>query len=194
MAALSCLSSSYSCTWASCLEWPGQTCPSPRLSSWCHRTRWESNVLHLVIWFSPSDWGRRLQLCSEQQWTSALPSRLETNGNDNCCFFMGCLVLVLGWLTWICFSIVQLLYLQFSGEILKPNYNSVDMVEVELVDDPSNEEPRQNSSELFLVSITILPNTIKEWSSAGGKAILVFSLDLSSWGERWWTKRQAAKG
>ena len=41
MAALSCLSSSYSCTWASCWEWPGQTCPSPRLSSWCHRTRWE---------------------------------------------------------------------------------------------------------------------------------------------------------
>ena len=95
-------------------------------------------------------------------------------------FLMGCLVLVMGWLTWIGFSIVQLLYLQFSGEILKPNYNSVDMVEVELVDDPSNEEPRQNSSELFLVSITILSNTIEEWGSAGGKAILVFSLDLSS--------------
>ena len=113
------------------------------------------NQMHLVIWFSPSDWGRRLQLCSEQQWTSALPSRLETNGNDNCCFFMGCLVLVLGWLTWICFSIVQLLYLQFSGEILKPNYNSVDMVEVELVDDHSIEEPRQNSSDIFLVILSV---------------------------------------
>ena len=43
--------------------------------------------------------------------------------------------------------------MQFSGEILKPNYNSVDMVEVELVAEHSIEEPRQNSSDLFLVKI-----------------------------------------
>ena len=41
--------------------------------------------------------------------------------------------------------------LQFAGEILKPNYNSLDLVEVELVDDAANEGPRQNSSQLFLV-------------------------------------------
>ena len=44
---------------------------------------------------------------------------------------------------------------QFSGEILKPNYNSVDMVEVELVDDHSIEEPRQNSSDIFLVLLSV---------------------------------------
>ena len=65
---------------------------------------------------------------------------------------MGCLVLVLGWLTWICFSIVQLLYLQFSGEILKPNYNSVDLAEVELVHDPTYDEPRRNDTELLRVA------------------------------------------
>jgi len=34
-------------------------------------------------------------------------------------------------------------------EILKPNYNSVDLAEVELVYDPKNEEPRHNDSDLF---------------------------------------------
>ena len=43
--------------------------------------------------------------------------------------------------------------LQFAGEILKPNYNSLDLVEVELVDDAANEGPRQNSSQLFLVRL-----------------------------------------
>ena len=46
--------------------------------------------------------------------------------------------------------------LQFAGEILKPNYNSLDLVEVELVDDGANEGPRQNSSQLFLVRILLL--------------------------------------
>lgn len=34
-------------------------------------------------------------------------------------------------------------------EILKPNYNSVDLAEVELVHDPKAEEPRHNDTELF---------------------------------------------
>merc|ERR1719158_1214645 len=34
-------------------------------------------------------------------------------------------------------------------EIFKPNYNSVDLAEVELVFDPKNEEPRHNDSDLF---------------------------------------------
>ena len=36
-------------------------------------------------------------------------------------------------------------------EILKPNYNSVDLAEVELVHDPKYDEPRHNDTELFRV-------------------------------------------
>lgn len=43
------------------------------------------------------------------------------------------------------------LYLQFQ-EILKPNYNSVDLAEVELVD-KMPPEPRGNDSELLAVSL-----------------------------------------
>ena len=40
-------------------------------------------------------------------------------------------------------------------EILKPNYNSVDLAEVELVHDPKYDEPRHNDTELFRVSPSI---------------------------------------
>ena len=40
-------------------------------------------------------------------------------------------------------------------EILKPNYNSVDLAEVELVHDPKYDEPRHNDTELFRVSPSV---------------------------------------
>ena len=40
-------------------------------------------------------------------------------------------------------------------EILKPNYNSVDLAEVELVHDPRNDEPRHNDTELFKVGSSV---------------------------------------
>ena len=43
-------------------------------------------------------------------------------------------------------------------EILKPNYNSVDLAEVELVHDPKYDEPRHNDTELFRVSPPITPH------------------------------------
>ena len=43
-----------------------------------------------------------------------------------------------------------LFFFQFQ-EILKPNYNSVDFSEVELVFDPKHDEPRYNYSNLFAV-------------------------------------------
>merc|ERR1719507_1943398 len=36
-------------------------------------------------------------------------------------------------------------------EILKPNYNSVDLAEVELVHDPKYDEPRYNDSNLYMM-------------------------------------------
>ena len=40
---------------------------------------------------------------------------------------------------------------QFSRDILKPNYNSVDLTEVELVHEPNFDESRHINPELFLV-------------------------------------------
>ena len=36
-------------------------------------------------------------------------------------------------------------------DVLKPNYKSVDLAEVELVHDPKYDEPRHNDTELFRV-------------------------------------------
>ena len=46
--------------------------------------------------------------------------------------------------------ILKYFVFQFQ-EILKPNYNSVDLAEVELVHDPKYDEPRHNDTELFRV-------------------------------------------
>ena len=48
------------------------------------------------------------------------------------------------------FCLIILIIFQFQ-EILKPNYNSVDFSEVELVYDPKHDEPRHNNSNLFAV-------------------------------------------
>ena len=45
--------------------------------------------------------------------------------------------------------------MQFQ-EILKPNYNSVDLSEVELTYNPKHDEPRYNDSNLYLVKILVL--------------------------------------
>ena len=42
-------------------------------------------------------------------------------------------------------------------EIVKPNYNSVDLVEVELVHDPNYDQPRHNNTELFRVGPFVNP-------------------------------------
>ena len=41
--------------------------------------------------------------------------------------------------------------MQFQ-EILKPNYNSVDLSEVELTYNPKHDEPRYNDSNLYMVN------------------------------------------
>ena len=40
-------------------------------------------------------------------------------------------------------------------ETLKPNYNSVDLAEVELVHDPKYDDPRHNDTELFRVGPSV---------------------------------------
>ena len=40
-------------------------------------------------------------------------------------------------------------------EILKPNYNSVDLAEVELVHNPTYDEPRRNDTELLRVGSSV---------------------------------------
>ena len=40
-------------------------------------------------------------------------------------------------------------------EILKPNYNSVDLAEVELVHNPTYDEPRRNDTELLRVASSV---------------------------------------
>ena len=51
------------------------------------------------------------------------------------------------------FNVTQFVF-QFQ-EILNPNYNSVDLAEVELVHDPRNNEPRHNDTKLFKVGSSV---------------------------------------
>ena len=46
---------------------------------------------------------------------------------------------------------IKRLSFQFQ-EILKPNYNSVDLSEVELTYNPKHDEPRYNDSNLYMVN------------------------------------------
>ena len=45
-------------------------------------------------------------------------------------------------------------FFQFQ-EILKPNYNSVDLAEVEVVHDPNYDEPRHNDTKLLRVGSSV---------------------------------------
>ena len=118
-----------------------------------------------ALYLSPA-WCEWVQLCGEQQWLRPLPPGPEAYGEWTP--QLPCSFLPLGHYE---HSYIQRVpfpsnkknpqnygflhnFFQFQ-EILKPNYNSVDLAEVEVVHDPNYDEPRHNDTKLLRVGSSV---------------------------------------